>query len=153
MAMEQDIVISELLVNSSNALESIRRLLSQLTSSPVALTREGLEAIVASSSSHLFLAKCGDDIVGMLTIGEYIVPTGRKMWIEDVVVDASQRGRSLGRTLVEHAIEYVRNNRPEATLMLTSRPSRVAANALYRSAGFTSKETNVYSMKFDEQKK
>lgn len=143
MAMEQGIVISELLVNSSNALWAIRRLLSQLTSSPVDLTLEGLEAIVASSSSHLFLAKCGDDIVGMLTLGEYLAPTGRKMWIEDVVVDEAVRGRSVGRRLVEYATEYAARSGGGA-LMLTSRPSRVAANNLYRSCGFGIKETNMY---------
>lgn len=141
--MEQGIVISELLVNSSNALWAIRRLLSQLTSSPVDLTLEGLEAIVASSSSHLFLAKCGDDIVGMLTLGEYLAPTGRKMWIEDVVVDEAVRGRSVGRCLVEYATEYAARSGGGA-LMLTSRPSRVAANNLYRSCGFGIKETNMY---------
>ena len=144
--MEQGFVISELLVNSSNALWAIRRLLSQLTSSPVDLTLEGLEAIVASSSSHLFLAKCGDDIVGMLTLGEYLAPTGRKMWIEDVVVDKSLRGQSLGRMIVEHAIEYARRQ-GNATVMLTSRPSRIEANALYRSTGFTQRDTNVYKQK------
>lgn len=30
--------------------------------------------------------------------------------------------------------------------MLTSRPSRVAANRLYRHMGFGSKETNVYKI-------
>jgi ribosomal protein S18 acetylase RimI-like enzyme len=65
------------------------------------------------------------------------------MWVEDVVVDETLRGRSLGRRLVEHAIEYA-SRCGKVTLMLTSRPSREAANALYRSSGFSLKETNVY---------
>lgn len=141
--MERDFVISELLADCGRALEPVRRLLSQLTSSPVNLTLEVLEAIVASSSSHLFLAKCGDDIVGMLTLGDYLAPTGRKMWIEDVVVDEAVRGRSVGRCLVEYATEYAARTGGGA-LMLTSRPSRVAANSLYRSCGFGIKETNMY---------
>jgi ribosomal protein S18 acetylase RimI-like enzyme len=44
---------------------------------------------------------------------------------------------------VEHAIEYA-SRCGKVTLMLTSRPSREAANALYRSSGFSLKETNVY---------
>jgi ribosomal protein S18 acetylase RimI-like enzyme len=31
---------------------------------------------------------------------------------------------------------------------LTSRPSRVAANGLYRSLGFARRETNVYEFRF-----
>jgi ribosomal protein S18 acetylase RimI-like enzyme len=38
------------------------------------------------------------------------------------------------------------------TLQLTSRPSRVAANALYRKLGFLPKETNFYTMKIEEKK-
>ena len=48
--------------------------------------------------------------------------------------------------MIEKAIDFVRQT-GNTTLMLTSRPSRVAANALYQSAGFERKETNVYKMK------
>ena len=47
------------------------------------------------------------------------------------------------RFAVEFAIERAAE-KGEGTLMLTSKPARVAANALYRSAGFQPKETNVY---------
>jgi ribosomal protein S18 acetylase RimI-like enzyme len=86
----------------------------------------------------------------MLTIGEYLAPTGRKVWIEDVVVDEAMRGRSLGRMLVEHAITYSKTT-GGGTLMLTSRPSRIAANRLYRSCGFEPKETNMYRMSLDAE--
>ena len=131
--------------------QAIERLLPQLSSSQHTFTLAHLQRLAACESTHLFLLQTQGAVVGMLTLCSALSPTGLKMWIEDVVVDASQRGRSLGRALVEHAIEYVRSNHPEATLMLTSRPARVAANALYRSAGFTPKETNVYSMKFGER--
>ena len=98
-----------------------------------------------SEASHLFLAKYKGDVVGMLTLGEYLAPTGRKMWIEDVVVDEVARGLSIGRAMVGHAIEYAKGLGGGA-LMLTSRPSRIAANNLYRSCDFKQKETNVYKM-------
>ncbi len=129
--------------------EAISRLLPQLSSSQHTFTIATLQHLVACESTHLFLLQTEEGIMGMLTLCRTLSPTGCKMWIEDVVVDSSQRGRSLGRALVEHAIEYARNYK-DATLMLTSRPSRVAANALYRSAGFSPKETNVYSMKFSD---
>ena len=81
----------------------------------------------------------------MLTLAHYMAPTGRKLWVEDVVVDSSLRGKSIGRALVQHAIEKAKEI--GGTLMLTSKPARVAANALYRSSGFEQKETNVYRMK------
>ena len=106
---------------------------------------DSLEAIVNSANSHLFIAEVDGAVSGMLTLCDYLAPTGRKMWIEDVVVDEVARGRSIGRLLVNTAIECAKNIGP-GTLMLTSRPSREAANALYRSCGFVFKETNNYKM-------
>ncbi len=123
----------------------MNRLLAQLSSSGACIDEAQLQALVESEASHLFLAKYKGNVVGMLTLGEYLAPTGRKMWIEDVVVDESARGLSIGRAMVGHAIEYAKGLGGGA-LMLTSRPSRIAANNLYRSCDFKQKETNVYKM-------
>ncbi len=122
----------------------IQKLLSQLSSSPVVFAETELQLLVADAASQLFLLECDGEVVGMLTLCSYKAPTGRKLWIEDVVVDAAMRGKSLGRRLVEYAVERAKEK--GGTLMLTSKPARVAANALYRSAGFSPKETNVYKM-------
>lgn len=148
--MDCDIKIFEATTAENVYVDAINRLLVQLSSSPVLFTHEKLADIVASSSSHLFFAEHAGEIVGMLTIGEYLAPTGRKVWIEDVVVDEAMRGRSLGRMLVEHAITYSKTT-GGGTLMLTSRPSRIAANRLYRSCGFEPKETNMYRMSLDAE--
>ena len=148
--MACDIKIFEATTAENVYVDAINRLLVQLSSSPVLFTHGKLEDIVASSSSHLFFAEHAGEIVGMLTIGEYLAPTGRKVWIEDVVVDEAMRGRSLGRLLVEHAITYSKTT-GGGTLMLTSRPSRIAANKLYRSCGFEPKETNMYRMSLDAE--
>ena len=123
----------------------MNRLLAQLSSSGACIDIAQSQALVESEASHLFLAKYKGEVVGMLTLGEYLAPTGRKMWIEDVVVDGSVRGCGVGRLLVEHAIAFAKGL-GGGSLMLTSRPSRVAANALYRSCGFGLRETNVYKM-------
>ena len=137
--------IFELTTADSTYVEPLNHLLAQLTSSPVHFTIEELRAIVESPASHLFLLRCDGAVLGMLTLCTYLAPTGRKYWIEDVVVDSAARGKSYGRRLVQYAVEYARNN-GAGTLMLTSKPARVAANALYRASGFNSKETNVYVM-------
>ena len=124
---------------------AINSLLKQLSSSPVLFSAETLEAIVSSENTHLFILEHDGEPVGMLTLGEYLAPTGRKMWIEDVVVDEAFRGYSFGAMLVKHAIGFA-SSLGVGTLMLTSRPARVAANALYRSCGFSLKETNMYKM-------
>lgn len=143
--MDGNIYVYELKEATAGLVEPINRLLRQLSSSPHPFTVDSLEAIVNSANSHLFIAEVDGAVSGMLTLCDYLAPTGRKMWIEDVVVDEVARGRSVGRLLVNTAIEYAKNI-GSGTLMLTSRPSREAANALYRSCGFVFKETNNYKM-------
>lgn len=147
-AMTDNIRIFEVTAVKDVYVDAVNRLLAQLSSSPVVFTGEHLAKIAESSSSHLFFAEYDGDVVGMLTIGEYLAPTGCKLWVEDVVVDEAMRGRSLGRMLVEHAIAFAKGF-GKGTLMLTSRPSRIAANNLYRSCGFEPKETNMYRMPLD----
>ena len=149
--MENGVVIYELKSADVAYVEPINRLLAQLSSSPRTFTVEALEAIVQSGNSHLLLAEVDGVVAGMLTLCDYLAPTGRKMWIEDVVVDEAMRGRSIGRMLVEHAIAFA-NGFGKGTLMLTSRPSRIVANTLYRSCGFEPKETNMYRMPLGAEK-
>lgn len=82
-------------------------------------------------------------IVGMLTLVTFRLPTGVRAWIEDVVVDGGSRGRGVGEALTQAAIEHA-SARGAQTVDLTSRPSREAANRLYRRIGFEPRETNVY---------
>ena len=145
MNMEKEVRIFEVQEALGSYVDDVNRLLVQLSSSPAPFTLENLAALVSSAATHLFFAESEGSVVGMLTLGEYLAPTGRKMWIEDVVVDAAARGRSFGRAMVEYAVDYARRL-GNGTLMLTSRPSRVAANALYRSCAFEQKDTNVYKM-------
>ncbi len=106
-----------------------------------------LQAVAASPSSHLFAAVCEDGrIVGCATLGVFASPTGVKACVEDVVVGRSWRGQGLGRALLEHIISYARLELAPVEIHLTSRPMRVAANALYASLGFERKETNFYRL-------
>jgi ribosomal protein S18 acetylase RimI-like enzyme len=79
----------------------------------------------------------------MLTIGTYPTPSGAKVWIEDVVVDETQRGKGIGKKLMLFAINYSKALGAES-VALTSRPFRLAANRLYQKIGFIQYETNVY---------
>jgi len=141
--------IREVDTNTAGLREAITRFLRQLTAKERQITEADLEALIASENSHLFVAV--DDtgnLAGMITVGIYQAPTGRKGWIEDVVVDEAYRGQGLGKQLTLHAIGFAKQQQVKL-LSLTSNPARVAANRLYPETGFSRKETNVYVMTFD----
>ena len=135
--------IEELTDFSITALDAINGLLPQLSSSVFALEESDLRNIVDSESTKLFLAIDEDGVFGMLSLVLFRIPTGRKAWVEDVVVDEKARGRGVGKLLTEHAIQVAREHGAHS-VDLTSRPSREAANALYQRVGFEQRETNVY---------
>ncbi|MBT3570465.1 MAG: GNAT family N-acetyltransferase [Opitutae bacterium] len=135
--------IEELTDFSITALDAINGLLPQLSPSAVALDESDLTNIVDSESTKLFLAIDEDGVFGMLSLVLFRISTGRKAWVEDVVVDEKARGRGVGKLLTEHAIQVAREHGAHS-VDLTSRPSREAANALYQRVGFEQRETNVY---------
>lgn len=128
-------------------LEAINRLIAQLSTSSHTFTEAELNSLIASPQSHLYALEYDEKIIGMVTLCIYQCPTGRKAWIEDVVVDQNHRGKGYGKLMVRKAMEECQN-RGNVTLMLTSRPSLIVANQLYQSLGFEKRETNVYKMKF-----
>ena len=122
------------------------RLMPQLSSSNPAPTRAQLAEMVGSPAITLLVARypgAGGEIVGSLTLAMFRIPTGRRAWIEDVVVDSAQRGKGVGEALTREALR-VAQAAGATTVDLTSRPSREAANRLYQRIGFEKRETNVY---------
>jgi GNAT superfamily N-acetyltransferase len=124
-------------------LSAVNSLLPQLSPSASPLTLAELRAIVESDTTRLLIALDDGKIYGMLTLVIFRIPTGVRSWIEDVVVDASSRGKGAGKVLLETAVRLAREQGAN-TLNLTSNPSRVAANRLYRKAGFEQRDTNTY---------
>lgn len=141
----EDLIFIEAKEVRTEYIDGINNLLGQLTSSPKEMNEALLRTIVESDRTHLFLAYIGNHMVGMVTLAAYVIPTGTKAWVEDVVVDNNFRGKHIGKRLVNHVVEYTKKYSP-CSLMLTSRPMRVAANKLYKSVGFEKRETNVYKI-------
>ena len=142
-AIEDEVVIEEVIAVADEHLDAWKLLLPQLSRSAAELTRKQLEEIVSCPTTTLFVARVRTAIVGSLTLAVFRIPTGIRAWIEDVVVDESMRGKGIGDRLTNAAIERSRAEGAR-TVDLTSRPSRDAANRLYLRVGFQKRETNVY---------
>jgi ribosomal protein S18 acetylase RimI-like enzyme len=126
---------------------AFERLIPQLSSSSPPPSRDQLVELVENDDTVLFLALVNGQIMGILTLAFYRIPTGLKAWIEDVVVDDAARGRGLGAALNDAALNEARV-RGAKDVSLTSRPAKEAANRLYKRIGFETRETNIYRYKF-----
>lgn len=132
---------------SEELLVACLQLIPQLSSSSTPLTTSELAEIINSPSTVLFVARVENEIVGLLTLALFRIPTAMRAWIEDVVVDAAARGGGVGEALNLAALAEAKR-RGARTVDLTSRPSREAANRLYQRLGFVQRETNVYRHEF-----
>ncbi len=152
-----DVEIVECQAVTDDLEAAMRRLIGQLSSSRPP-TRAELSEVIASEATTLFLAfqrsrqllkrpqESGAEVVGALTLVVFRIPTGVRARIEDVVVDEAARGRRIGEQLSLAALQKARDL-GALNADLTSRPSRVAANRLYRRMGFNLRESNVYRLK------
>jgi len=102
---------------------------------------------VRRGNTAIFVICRKSRIVASASAGFFSTPTGSHCRIEDVVVDVRSRGKGLGRCIMADVLAALKEM-GVASVELTSRPSRVAANALYQALGFTRRETNVYEYRF-----
>jgi len=122
-------------------IDALMRLLSDSSSCDA----QKLSRTLENENSHLFVAREDGLIIGCATLCVMHTPEMRLAGVEAVSVLPECRGRHVGKMLMEAVIDMAGELSP-IQIHLTSRPSRVAANALYRSLGFLPKETNCYVM-------
>ena len=140
------IEISEIQQADEAVLTSVNRLLPQLSKSAKLIDIKQLNRLTESECTRLYFAKEGTEVLGMLSLVVFPIPTGIKSWIEDVVVDERARGKGVGKALMKKALAEAVNLGTKS-IDLTSRPSRETANKLYQSIGYQERETNVYRYK------
>ncbi|KAG2197565.1 hypothetical protein INT47_009563 [Mucor saturninus] len=115
-------------------------LLKQLSTS---VEEASVTNAIKSDHSCILVAMEGDVLVGTTTMGFLYCVTGVRVHIEDVVVDATYRGKGIASCLITQAIDRAKMIKAKS-IDLTSRPEREAANRLYGKLGFVKRETNVY---------
>ena len=103
----ENIRIMEVTQVDDELVAAFERLVPQLTNKEPT-TRDELEEIVASPCTVLYAARHADfgaEIIGVLALVLYRVPTGKRGWIEDVVVAGKARRRGIGAALTRAALE------------------------------------------------
>ena len=124
--------------------EAFERLVPQLSKSNPPPSRDAVAEMLASPVTSQFVARDDDGrIFGVATLVVFRIPTAMRAWIEDVITDEAARGQGVGEALTRAMLARA-EELGCATVDLTSRPSREAANRLYQRVGFEQRETNVY---------
>ncbi len=88
----------------------------------------------------------GDKVLGMALMCTYTVVSGKKGWVEDVVVDVAHRGQGIGRRLMEKIVE-IGKKKGLSEILLFSADKRIEAINLYKSLGFKEKESRIYVLR------
>jgi ribosomal protein S18 acetylase RimI-like enzyme len=138
-----DVTIDEVVDSDDSVIVDLVRLIAQLSSQPSESVEELTRESISSPHARVLVARVGGVIVGTLTLVLFTIPSGRRAWIEDVVVDKDSRRTGVGEELVNAAVALARESGAR-TVDLTSRASRTEAHRLYEKVGFQTRDTNVY---------
>jgi ribosomal protein S18 acetylase RimI-like enzyme len=106
-------------------------------------------AVVRGDDAPTYVAVVDGRVVGMVTLCVFTTLTGRKAYLDHLVVAPDCRRRGIGRALAEHAIEQARAA-GASRIDLTAGDAKDAGRALYRSLGFETRETANYRLKLRE---
>jgi ribosomal protein S18 acetylase RimI-like enzyme len=148
IAMKIDIELAKDI--SDDIVEAISSLLPQLSAGVSIPPKTVIKEIISCETSKLFIARdlhSNRKIVGMLTLVIFSIPSGRRAWIEDVVVDSASRKKGIGELLTRTALKTARDSGAKS-VYLTSRSARTSANQLYQKLGFVKRDTNLYCYNF-----
>jgi ribosomal protein S18 acetylase RimI-like enzyme len=134
--------------DSAEEAEALGRLLAQVSDAPVPLTRERVRDVLRTPSTSILVARLDGEIVGMAQLLTLTTLSGDAGHVEDVVVDEAARGQHISTVLMRELLKLA-VQKGLRFVDLTSRPSREAANGLYRSLGFERRETNCYRYRLE----
>ncbi|GAA4883456.1 GNAT family N-acetyltransferase [Flaviramulus aquimarinus] len=102
---------------------------------------------VLDKKNKITLVYCSDnsEIIGIASMCTYNVISGKKGWIEDVVVNANSRGKGIGRKLMEKLLEVGKEKNLSQILLFTE-DHRLPAIRLYSDLGFKVKDSRIYTL-------
>ena len=103
---------------------------------------------ILKEPENLDVAVCfeGNLLIGIAMMARYKVISGHKGIIEDVVVSEDHRGKGIGRKLMELLLDRAEESKLNDVLLFSGH-HRTPAISLYKSLGFTLKNSGLYVKK------
>jgi len=108
-----------------------------------------VEILQSENNVIVIICTIENKIVGTALLSTYKVISGYRGMVDDVVVDTKQRGKGIGRKLMEKLLEKGKNLGLDEILLSTGH-HRAPAISLYTSLGFHLKQSGFYSLKLLE---
>jgi len=106
------------------------------------------EIVHSKNNVQVIICVINDQIVGTALLTSYKVISGYRGMVDDVVVDASHRGKGIGRKLMERLLEEGKKIGLDEILLFTGH-HRTPAIALYKSLGFSIRKSGLYNIKLN----
>jgi len=108
-----------------------------------------LEEILQSYNNVIvFVCSIDNTIVGTALLSTYKVISGYRGMVDDVVVDAKQRGKGIGKKLMKRLLEEAKNIGLDEILLFTGH-HRAPAILLYKSLGFEMRNSGLYNLRLN----
>lgn len=106
---------------------------------------------ILQEDNHIIFAVCSieNEIVGIALMATYKVISGHRGMIEDVVVDMEHRGKGIGRKLMEKLLAEAKHRNLDSVILFSGH-HRKAAISLYKSLGFTLRDSGVYNLELSQ---
>ena len=103
---------------------------------------------ILQEDNHIVFAICSveQQIVGIALMATYKVISGHRGMVEDVVVDIAHRGKGIGRKLMQKLLEEAKIRHLDGVVLFSGYHRKAATN-LYKSLGFTLRDSGVYHLK------
>ncbi len=103
---------------------------------------------ILQEDNHVVFAVCRieNQIVGIALLATYKVISGHRGMVEDVVVHTEHRGKGIGRKLMETLLQEAKKRNLDSVILFSGH-HRKAAIGLYKSLGFTLRDSGLYNLK------
>jgi GNAT superfamily N-acetyltransferase len=109
---------------------------------PIRALADRISQLLEGGDTVVLVAGGGPDGLAVLRFRPAIWSSGRDCYLAELYVVPSQRGRGIGRTLMEAAIQEARDRGADTMEIGVDEPD-LAARSLYESLGFTNRTGGV----------
>ena len=110
-----DLRVERLEAVSDGDAAAISGLVAQMSSSGAAVPIERISRVATAPGSCILVARTADAVVGTATLLSIDTLVGQFGFVEEVVVDASMRGRGIGRRLMMGVLAAARERGPTSS--------------------------------------